>query len=183
MRTQRALLPLLIALGATALAFAQPGEQPGAPGGGPDQPEWQERLAAIAQRLGDPELLEKLRSQDPKVRQEAVAQIQERMRDRMQNGPQGGGMFGGLGMFAPGMGGMPGVPGQVAVATTEKYLFVVRGNTVYQLDVDTLAVLKQTELPMPEGMVLGTGTGGPMRPPGGRGGQGANPRNPGAKQQ
>jgi hypothetical protein len=153
------LLPLLIALGATAVAFGQPGEQPAAGGGGPDQPQWQERTAAIAQRLGDPELVEKLRSQDPKVRQEAWAQIQERMRDRMQNAPQ--------------RGGMPGMPGQIAVATTDKYLFIVRGNTVYQLDVDTLAVLKQTELPMPEGMEMGTLRGDRTQQRGDRGGKGA----------
>ena len=169
MRTRRALLPLLIALGATAVAFGQPPEQPGAGGGGADQPQWQERIAALAQRLGDPELVEKLRSQDPKVRQEAWAQIQERMRDRMQNAPQ--------------RGGMPGMPGQLAVATTDKYLFIVRGNTVYQLDVDTLAVLKQTELPMPEGMEMGMPRGDRMQQRGDRGGKGAKAEKKAEKQQ
>lgn len=35
-------------------------------------------------------------------------------------------------------------------STTEKYLFVVRGGTVYQLDVNSLEILKQQELPTPE---------------------------------
>ncbi len=47
--------------------------------------------------------------------------------------------------------GMRGGPSEgTAVTATEKYLFIVRGNTVFQLDITTLEIIKQKELPEPE---------------------------------
>lgn len=60
-------------------------------------------------------------------------------------GQQGAGPFGGGPPPAFFARMMPAV-----VATTEKYLFVVRGGTVFQLDINTLEILKQQDLPMPE---------------------------------
>jgi hypothetical protein len=36
------------------------------------------------------------------------------------------------------------------VVATDKFLFIVRGSTVFKLDVGTLEILAQKELPMPE---------------------------------
>ena len=105
--------------------------------------------------------------------------------------PGGGGGAGGPGM--PGMGGGPGMmggpfmgmrggpPGSVAVTATDKYLFIVRGNTVFQLDVNTLEILKQKELPEPERGGpdrQGMGGGARQRPPmeGGAAGAGGDKR-------
>jgi hypothetical protein len=51
------------------------------------------------------------------------------------------------------------------VVTTEKYLIIVRGNTVFQLDINTLEILHKQELPMPEGFVLPPQQPGGMQPP------------------
>jgi len=49
------------------------------------------------------------------------------------------------------------------VVTTNKYLIIIRGNTVYQLDINTLERLNTKELPMPEGFPMGP----PPQPEGG----------------
>jgi len=89
-----------------------------------------------------------------------------------QGGPPGDGgpgMGGGPPMMGgPFMGMRGGPPGSLVVTATEKYLFVVRGNTVFQLDVNTLEILKQKDLPEPERggpARQGMGRGGRQRPP------------------
>lgn len=54
-----------------------------------------------------------------------------------------------------------------AIVATDKFLFIVRGNTVFKLDINSLEILKQCELPMPEGMPGGQGPqpGGGAQPP------------------
>lgn len=87
-------------------------------------------------------------------------------------GPGMGGMGGGPGMGGPGMmgGGMGmrgGPPQNTALVATEKYLFIVRGNTVYQMDVNTLELLRQKDLPQPPRPAAdgaGAGRGGAAQP-------------------
>jgi len=128
--------------------------------------------------------------QDPAKRKEAAIKMIAQLRERRgaQGGPdaqQPGGPGGMPGQPAGPDGGqrdprqwmqrMGGMMATPAVTTTEKYLFIVRGDTVYQLDIDTLEVIKQVRLPQPEGM---RGPGGP----GGPGGFG-RPQQPQGQQQ
>ena len=61
----------------------------------------------------------------------------------------GGGGFGG-GQRPPGGGFGGGFMGGAQMTATDKYLYILRGNTVYQLDATNLKMLNQTELPRPE---------------------------------
>ena len=69
-------------------------------------------------------------------------------------GPPGG--FGGPMMRGGGFGGAP------VITANERYVFILRGNTIYKLDVVSLRVLAQSELPAPR---MGFEGG---RPPAGR---------------
>jgi hypothetical protein len=71
-------------------------------------------------------------------------------------GRPGGGGFGGGGAFGgpPGGGGFPGGPmmgmgggGGASIAATDRYVYVLRGNTLYQFSVDGLKMLAKAELP------------------------------------
>ena len=87
-----------------------------------------------------------------------------------QGGPggfQGGG--GGQGGF-PGMGGpmgMMGGGGGASIAATDKYVYVVRGNTLYQYAVEGLKLLAKAELPQQPRPQGGGGFGGGGFPGGG----------------
>ena len=86
-------------------------------------------------------------------------------------GPGFGGGFGG-GIPRPGFGAAP------VMTATERFVYVLRGNTLYQFDANGLRLVAQTELPLPAGMTPGgEGVG-----PGGRrrGGNRTTPGAPGA---
>jgi hypothetical protein len=152
-----------------------------------------QKLIEAAKAQGKDDLAAAL--QDPAKRKEAAIKMIGQLRERRggQGGPEAQQPGG------PGMPGQPGPPGDgqrdprqwmqrmgagmgmmapPAITTTEKYLFIVRGDTVFQLDIDTLEIIKQARLPQPEGMRGPGGPGGP--PPGGFG----RPQQPeGQKQQ
>lgn len=67
-----------------------------------------------------------------------------------QGGPGGGRPFGG-----PPMGGMMGGGPGAAITATDKYVYVLRGNWLYQFTADGLKQTAKAELPRPE----------PPRPP------------------
>ena len=90
-------------------------------------------------------------------------------------GGQGGrgGFGGGQGGGFPGMGMMGG--GAATIAATDKYVYILRGNTLYQYSVEGLKLLAKTEIPQPPrpaGGLGGGGFGGP--PPDGNGPPPAN---------
>lgn len=67
-----------------------------------------------------------------------------------QMGPGGPAGPGGPGMMGPppGMMGMMGMGGGGTVlAATDKFVYVVRGDTLYQFDADRLALVKQATIP------------------------------------
>lgn len=70
---------------------------------------------------------------------------------------QVGGMRGGMGMMTP------------VVTATDRCVFVLRGGTLYQFDVNGLRLLAQTQLPAGQG---GAAIGGGFGRGGGRGGAG-----------
>jgi len=94
----------------------------------------EERIKKIAERLG--------------ITPEEVKERMKQRGRRMGMGEMVRPPFGGPGM-QPGWG-MRQPDTTVAVATTDKYLFVVKGNTVYQFDVNTLKLLHKALLE-PEG--------------------------------
>jgi len=160
---------LVAAVLGAALTAGQPvGAQP-AGGPEPDRigevaltPEVYAKVIDAVKALGLNELAERLQSQDKNVRLEAIRSMVDRLRDRGGPGRQGEGFgrgeigpnqgfdLGGLmrGAFAM----MPGLTQlfQPVIATTDKYLLVVRGDRVLQLDLNTLQTLNQTQLPQAE---------------------------------
>ena len=77
-----------------------------------------------------------------------------------QQGGPGGGGFGGPGGM---MGMMGGGGGGTSIAATDKYVYIVRGNTLYQYAVEGLKLLAKAELPQqprPQGGGGGFGGGG-----------------------
>jgi hypothetical protein len=97
----------------------------------------EEQIKKIAKKLGIP-------PEEVKERMKARARNMRRDRE-MGEGGQGrrdreGGRFGRQ------RGGEPGADAPAAVATTDKYLFVVKGNNVYQFDVNTLKLLNKAVL-------------------------------------
>jgi len=101
-----------------------------------------ERAVAAAERLGDADLAAKLKSENPAEREAAMETLRDKLRERMEQGRQ-------QGQQRPPQFASRFLP--ATMVTTDKYLLILRGNTLYQLDVDTLLVLKQVELPAPEG--------------------------------
>ncbi len=91
-------------------------------------------------------------------------------------GPQGGfpgGGFGQGGMRGPMMMGMGGAP--ATVTATDKYVYVLRGETLMQFSVDGLKLVAKTTLPRDERPGPGGPGDGPA--PGRPGGQGPRPGN------
>lgn len=93
-----------------------------------------------------------------------------------QGGPGGpggfpGGGFGQGGMRMMGMGGAP-----ATVTATEKYVYVLRGDTLMQFSVDGLKLVAKTTLPRDERQP-GPGGQGDPNAPGRPGGQGRRPGN------
>lgn len=92
-------------------------------------------------------------------------------------GPQGafpGGGFGQGGMRGPMMMGMGGAP--ATVTATDKYVYVLRGETLMQFSVDGLKLVAKTTLPRDERQP-GPGGQGDPNAPGRPGGQGRRPGN------
>lgn len=87
-------------------------------------------------------------------------------------GPGGPGGFGGPG----GPGGMPPMMGGggATMTATSTAVYILRGNHLYAYDARSLSLLKDVELPRPEGPGPG-GFGGPGGGPGGFGGPGGGP--------
>ena len=85
-----------------------------------------------------------------------MASAQAQDRPPMGQGPGMGGP--GMGMSGPGMGGPGGVagPGMMRMGpppiltATDKYVYVLRGETLYQFSADGLKLLAKSELPRPE---------------------------------
>ena len=92
--------------------------------------------------------------------------------DRPPMGPGQG--MGGPGMGGPGMGG-PGGPGGMGgpgmmrmgppptLTATDKYVYVLRGETLYQFSADGLKLLAKSELPRPEPREQSDGKGPPRK--------------------
>lgn len=95
----------------------------------------------------------------------------------------GGGGFGGGGQGQPGGPGFPGGPGvgpmrgfgmgAPVMTATDRFVYVLRGNTLYQFSVDGLRLVNQAQLPPRRGESLETMRPGAGRRP--RGGAGAVP--------
>lgn len=123
---------------AAAVAQPQPEVPPGAPAGQGRQLTEQmlQRLIEVAERNGDKDLVARLKSMDPQVRQQAARDVFQKYRDQMGRG-QRGALFGRVqgGPFGP----LP----AVAIAVTDKYVFVVRGDVLYQFDAETLKLINQ----------------------------------------
>jgi len=150
---------------------AQPDEVEGAPAAQEDQR--LERMIRWAERMGRQDLAEGLRSEDPKVRelaqqqmfaevfrrqagregdQQRVAELARRQAGREgdqprrrppQEGPQG---FWG-GPFAGGL--MPGLATAPAMTVQGESLFILRGETLYEVDVNTLQLRRTVSLAPP----------------------------------
>lgn len=138
---------------------AQP-EEPAAQA--PEVERFAERAAELARRMGWEDLVERLRSEDPQVRQEALTEFRERMvqqgrrareRFRLERLPEEAprwpfrGWEGAPEMVArllPGL--LGGQRESVALAVHDNFLFVLRGNTLYQFDPQTLRPLRQVVL-------------------------------------
>lgn len=84
-----------------------------------------------------------------------IATAQAQQQDRPGQPPPPGGGFPGGGRFGGGMMMMP------VMTATDKYVYILRGNTLYQFDAGSLTLVKQADLPRP--------AGGPGRRPGGDG--------------
>ena len=75
----------------------------------------------------------------------------------------------GPGMGGPGMGGQGMGPGMMrmgpppAIVATEKYVYVLRGETLYQFSADGLRLLARSELPRPEPREFPDGKGPPRK--------------------
>ena len=117
----------------TPQAQPQPPQGP-AQGGKMDE----ERINKIAEKLGiTPE----------EVRQRmANGELRDEIRNRQgQNGGPGGMQGGGMPGMMPGQGGNSGTAdNSVAVTTTDKYLFIIKGNYIYQFDINTLELKNKT---------------------------------------
>ena len=77
-------------------------------------------------------------------------------------GPGGGGGFPGMGPMMGGGG------GGASIAATDKYVYILRGNTLYQYSVEGLKLLAKAELPQqprPQGGFPSGPGGGPDGPP------------------
>lgn len=94
-----------------------------------------------------------------------------------QGGPGGGQTGPGVGFFG-GPGGMMGGGGGASIAATDKYVYILRGNTLYQYSVEGLKLLAKAELPQPPRPQGGFGGGGF---PGGPGGPDGPPPTDGEK--
>ncbi len=130
---KRTVIILCAAVILSALCLSVPVSAQDRQGGGMNE----ERINKIAEKLGiTPE------------------EVKERMRQR-QGGDAAGGQAGRGGIGMQGQQGRPeGFRPQNSVQeapaqmlATDKYLFILKGNTVYQLDIDSLKLLNQTELP------------------------------------
>ncbi|MFH1706611.1 MAG: hypothetical protein ABIF71_01640 [Planctomycetota bacterium] len=120
-----------------------PAQGPGGQGGKMDE----ERINKIAEKLGiTPEEVRK---------RMANGELRDEMRNRQgqgegpggqQGGRQGqqGGMPGGMPGMMPGQGGAQGVAETSVVTTTDKFLFVIKGNYIFQFDVNTLELKNKT---------------------------------------
>ena len=90
----------------------------------------------------------------------ASAQAQDRP-------PPGQGPMGGPGMGAPGGNAGPGMmrmgPPPAALTATDKYVYVLRGETLYQFSADGLRLLAKSELPRPEPRDQPDGKGPPRK--------------------
>jgi hypothetical protein len=107
-------------------------------------------------------------------------------------GPGGGpGGFGGPGGGPQGFGGPGGMPpmmgggGGASMTATSTAVYILRGNHLFAYDARSLSLIKDVELPRPEGGPGGgpQGFGGPEGGPGGGpGGRGGRPQRPGGDQ-
>ena len=90
---------------------------------------------------------------------------QDRGEERGRGRP--GGRGGGFSRGGPGgMMSMRGMTGSAAICATEKYVYVVRGNTLYQFESNGLKLIAKTSLEeMPEGMGFGRRGEGREGPP------------------
>jgi hypothetical protein len=107
------------------------------------------------------------------------AQAQDGQGGFPRPGGQGGGFpgrpgGGGQGGFPGGGGGFPGGPpmmgmggGGATMTATERYVYVLRGNTLYQFSAEGLKLLGKAELPQPtrQPRPEGGGFGDPPPPP------------------
>ncbi|MFY9234132.1 MAG: hypothetical protein WAO58_06695 [Fimbriimonadaceae bacterium] len=101
-----------------------------------------------------------------------------------QGGPRPGLEFGQRGGGGGGMGMMMGGGGQATMVVAGNFLYILRGNIIYKVDANSLRVVAQGELPMPQMPQFGDSAPGRFgtRPaPGAGGGGGTPPPPPSAK--
>lgn len=170
-------MSLLLCVVVPGLLAAQPNRQPDRIGDVPLTEQTYQRLIERARAQGRDDLVEKLQSKDATVRREAARTLIQQVRNqragwggagRGQRAGQPGRLEGPGRRAAGAWRGRLGMMMLPAMTATDKYLFILRGDTVYQLSIDTLEIIKQTKLPPPEG----------PRPPRRRGEQPEAPKPP-----
>lgn len=132
---------------------AQPDEVEAAPTAQEDQQ--LDRMIRWAERMGRQDLAAALRSDDPQVREQAQQQMAEEVARRAgragdqprRQPPQGGRQGFQGGPFAGGL--MPGLAWGSAMAVQGESLFVLRGETLYEVDINTLRVRRTVSLAPP----------------------------------